>query len=173
MRANSNGSDLETMRNDLRFEAGAGARRDLCLTEWKIGRNGPLSALERSRRGPEFTQSCTCGSIRRQEGNRCFARGDPGVFAESIPEQRDLFWSGEDRTLPDGSTLGGTFRARHQGAHFLDRVIFPGEVSDAELESYLAQCDVFVAPSRYESFGLVFLEAMMFSKPTSVAAREG
>ena len=26
-------------------------------------------------------------------------------------------------------------------------------------------CDVFVAPSRFESFGLILLEAMMFAKP--------
>ena len=27
------------------------------------------------------------------------------------------------------------------------------------------KCDIFVAPSRYESFGIVFVEAMKFSKP--------
>lgn len=79
---------------------------------------------------------------------------------------------GEDRTLPDGTTLGGEFRARHHKASFRDRVIFAGEVSDERLEAYLAQCDIFVAPSRYESFGLVFLEAMMFGKPV-VGCRAG
>jgi glycogen(starch) synthase len=79
---------------------------------------------------------------------------------------------GEDRTLPDGSTLGGAFRARHSGASFLDRVVFAGEVSDAQLEQHLQNCDIFVAPSRYESFGLVFLEAMMFAKPV-VGCRAG
>src|SRR5579863_9917126 len=58
------------------------------------------------------------------------------------------------------------------GAGFLDRVNFTGEVSDARLEMHLHQCDVFVAPSRYESFGLVFLEAMMFGKPV-VGCRAG
>ncbi len=32
------------------------------------------------------------------------------------------------------------------------------------LERYAA-CDVFVAPSKYESFGLIFIEAMCFGKP--------
>jgi hypothetical protein len=79
---------------------------------------------------------------------------------------------GEDRTLPDGSTLGGAFRSRHAGAKFLERVIFAGEVTDAQLEQQLQACDIFVAPSRYESFGLVFLEAMMFGKPV-VGCRAG
>lgn len=79
---------------------------------------------------------------------------------------------GEDRSLPDGSTLGADFRARHFSADFLDRVAFGGEVSDAQLESHLQACDIFVAPSRYESFGLVFLEAMMFGKPV-VGCRAG
>jgi glycogen(starch) synthase len=79
---------------------------------------------------------------------------------------------GEDRTLPDGSTLGDAFRSRHAAAKFMDRVIFAGEVSDSQLEQQLRECDVFVAPSRYESFGLVFLEAMMFGKPV-VGCRAG
>ena len=79
---------------------------------------------------------------------------------------------GEDRSLPDGSTLGGQFRTRHHGANFIERVSFAGEVSDSQLEMHLQRCDIFVAPSRYESFGLVFLEAMMFGKPV-VGCRAG
>jgi glycogen synthase len=79
---------------------------------------------------------------------------------------------GEDRTLPDGSTLGGAFRSLHAGSKILERVIFTGEVSDTQLEQQLQACDIFVAPSRYESFGLVFLEAMMFAKPV-VGCRAG
>ena len=33
------------------------------------------------------------------------------------------------------------------------------------LDFYYENCDVFVAPSRYESFGIIYLEAMKFSKP--------
>jgi glycosyltransferase involved in cell wall biosynthesis len=100
------------------------------------------------------------------------------VLLAAIPELSEKYpfarfvLVGEDRTLPDGSTLGGEFRRRHAGVHFVDRVIFAGEVSDAQLEANLGECDIFVAPSRYESFGLVFLEAMMFGKPV-VGCRAG
>lgn len=47
----------------------------------------------------------------------------------------------------------------------LARIDFEGFVTARRLQELYAGCDVFVAPSRYESFGLIFLEAMMHSKP--------
>src|SRR5262249_13874738 len=46
-----------------------------------------------------------------------------------------------------------------------DRVKFLGLVDESDLYQLYADCDVFVLPSRYESFGLVLLEAMQFGKP--------
>ncbi|MGH9403527.1 MAG: glycosyltransferase, partial [Terriglobia bacterium] len=79
---------------------------------------------------------------------------------------------GDDPVMADGTCFAELFRQLHASAPFLDRVIFAGAAPDRELETYLAQCDIFVAPSRYESFGLVFLEAMMFGKPV-VGCRAG
>lgn len=44
------------------------------------------------------------------------------------------------------------------------RVWFHGKVEDEQLRAYYAACDIFVAPSRFESFGLIYIEAMMFAK---------
>ncbi len=41
-----------------------------------------------------------------------------------------------------------------------DRVHFTGVVDAAELSRHYREADLFVAPSRYESFGLMFVEAM-------------
>jgi len=54
----------------------------------------------------------------------------------------------------------------------LNRVEFAGELTDEEVRLAYASCDIFCAPSRYESFGLVLLEAMSFAKPV-VACDEG
>lgn len=62
-----------------------------------------------------------------------------------------------------------TYRQRFEHspawAEVADRVWFRGRVTDTELRRHYAGCDIFVAPSRFESFGLVLLEAMMFAKP--------
>jgi hypothetical protein len=44
-------------------------------------------------------------------------------------------------------------------------VQFTGPVDDTLLRRYYAGCDVLVVPSRFESFGLILVEAMMFAKP--------
>jgi hypothetical protein len=57
------------------------------------------------------------------------------------------------------------FRLRHADAAWLDRVSFLGLVDPETKLALLRQTDVVVMPSRYESFGLVGVEAMMFGKP--------
>ena len=66
---------------------------------------------------------------------------------------------------PGGIPYRKAFESDPAAAGILDRVSFHGEVSDESLRGLYRACDVFVAPSRYESFGLVFVEAMMFGKP--------
>jgi glycosyltransferase involved in cell wall biosynthesis len=53
------------------------------------------------------------------------------------------------------------------------RVRFLGEVSDRERDAELQRCDVFALPSSGEGFGIVYLEAMAWSKPCLAAAAGG
>lgn len=89
---------------------------------------------------------------------------DPNVIIEIIG----------DNTLPapGGGTYSDIFTADHQGSPNLDRVKFLGKVDDDELSSAFARAAIFVAPSRFESFGLVFVEAMRAGLPT-VGCRAG
>ena len=66
---------------------------------------------------------------------------------------------------PDGGTYISKFYKKHQGAYWLNRLCVSGVVSDEELEISYNKCDIFVAPSRYESFGLIYIEAMRYGKP--------
>jgi hypothetical protein len=96
----------------------------------------------------------------------------PGLMTR----HRDLIANlvGEHRiTGTDGRTLLDLFRAKHANAPWLDRVQTPGAVDDAKLLEAYRQCDVFVAPSRFESFGLIYIEAMRFGKPVVALASGG
>lgn len=66
----------------------------------------------------------------------------------------------------DGKTFRQEFASRQISADVKKRVLFHGEVAEEELRGFYKACDIFVAPSRFESFGLIFVEAMMFGKPT-------
>lgn len=64
-----------------------------------------------------------------------------------------------------------TYFAR-QYPNLTNRVQFKGAVSDDELQRQYQACDLFVAPSLYESFGLIYLEAMNYAKPV-IGCRAG
>ena len=64
-------------------------------------------------------------------------------------------------------------RAHAEDPDLLRRVSFTGEVAEAKLWELYERCDIFCAPSRSESSGLVLVEAMMFGKPVIGGAVEG
>ena len=49
--------------------------------------------------------------------------------------------------------------------HLRDRVFFHGFISNEEVTRHYEKCDLLVAPSLYESFGQIYLEAMSHGKP--------
>jgi hypothetical protein len=79
-----------------------------------------------------------------------------------------------DDTLPDedGRRFSQKFKAQHRGAPFLDRIRFHGRLDDDRLKGLYADCDAFVAPSLFESFGLIYVEAMQYGKPV-IGCRTG
>jgi glycogen(starch) synthase len=72
---------------------------------------------------------------------------------------------------PDGVPYRAAFEAA-MPAGLAGRIRFHGEVTEDRLRGFYAACDMFVAPSRYESFGLIVVEAMMYGKP-AIACRIG
>jgi len=77
--------------------------------------------------------------------------------------------AGGDNSLHDGfqaqtgQTYADYFTRKY--AQYTDRVSFLGKVDDEQLNNLYQSCDLFVAPSLYESFGIVYLEAMNYGKP--------
>jgi glycosyltransferase involved in cell wall biosynthesis len=53
-----------------------------------------------------------------------------------------------------------------------DSVEMPGALDRQEVAQYMDKCDFFVLPSRYETFGVVYIEAMASGKPV-IAVKNG
>jgi glycosyltransferase involved in cell wall biosynthesis/GT2 family glycosyltransferase len=79
--------------------------------------------------------------------------------------QVDVLLVGEIVADTRDASLPQTFARRRGHEPWSDRITFEGYAPAPRLDQAYADCDIFVAPSRYESFGLVFVEAMMFAKP--------
>lgn len=102
------------------------------------------------------------------------------VLLRAIPELCDKYpnllfrFAGDNAILIPGrsETYEQAFFAEPAHEKYRGQLVFEGKVSEARLRQLYAQCDIFVSPSRYESFGLIFLEAMMFGKPV-VGCRAG
>jgi len=62
-----------------------------------------------------------------------------------------------------GTTFKKYFKRKYK--HLMKNVLFLGEIPDGQKEQELESCDIFVSPSLYESFGIIFIEAMRHKKP--------
>lgn len=67
----------------------------------------------------------------------------------------------------DGLGMGRAWleKLRWRAPNWTSRIELAGQVSAERLTAFYGQCSLFVAPSIWESFGLVFLEAMSHGKP--------
>ena len=118
------------------------------------------------------------GKIRLLFVGRIEARKGVDVLLEAAYKVLPEFPNAELILLGKHNPAGGEScmeaHARHMTAHpaLEEQIQFIGEVGDDALMQAYADCDAFVLPSRYESFGLVLTEAMMFGKPV-IACRAG
>lgn len=99
----------------------------------------------------------------------------------------DVFVDALIRVLPDHPGWGGVVLGRATGAHtaffadqrakvekagLADRILFPGEVATSDIALWYRGLDLYVAPQRWEGFGVTPLEAMACAVPV-VATRVG
>lgn len=90
-------------------------------------------------------------------------------IAHLVPVLRQLLQTRQNVVVDlVGSKVDDVNMAMVQGLldEFPDRVTWHGFISDADLDGLMRRSDVFFAPSLYESFGLIFAEAMRYSIPS-------
>lgn len=112
------------------------------------------------------------GRLEPRKGIQALLGALPGLLTTHPDWHCDVV--GDANPLVPGTqvTYRDQFKAMHAGAPWLDRVHFHHAVSDERLARFYAGCDVFVAPSLFESFGLIYPEAMQYGKPV-VGCRSG
>jgi glycogen synthase len=104
------------------------------------------------------------GRFEKRKGIDLLLGAIPQVLA-THPSVRFVLLGAHDLPGEHGESYRDVFLREHAGAPWMDRVEMPGIVDDDELWDAYRRCDVFVAPSRFESFGLVYVEAMMAGRP--------
>lgn len=129
------------------------------LRDWstlEIEAPPPLSA--------QSTRICFIGRLEYRKGADVFLAVVPDLLKQYPMLHIDIV--GDDSIPAEGhKTFRTGFEVSNSEACRSGRVSFHGNVSDARLRGFYASADVVVAPSRFESFGLVHLEAMIFGKP--------
>lgn len=114
------------------------------------------------------------GRLERRKGIQTLFEAIPAVL-QRVPSAHFLI-AGKDNSKNDGfyAAEGQTYPESflRKFPQLSERVQFLGYVSEEELHKLYKRCDVFVAPSLFESFGFIFLEAMQHAKPV-VSCRAG
>ena len=111
------------------------------------------------------------GRLEKRKGVHILVQAIPYVL-KKIPNARFII-AGRDSFIDDASvSFSGSskhsFKERLIAMlpeHCRKNVEFLGYVSPDDLDKYYRECDLFVAPSLYESFGLIYVEAMSYAKP--------
>ena len=123
----------------------------------------------------DYNQSCevkkSSSSLKLLYVGRFEKRKGTDTVLSVIPQLMEKYSNleiamvGDHSISNDDEQMLARFKAEHEGKDWLEKVSFPGRVNDEELMMFYKNAHVFVAPSTYESFGLIYLEAMMFGTP--------
>lgn len=114
----------------------------------------------------EFLNILSVGRLEARKGTDVLLKAIPKVL-EAFPQTRFTFVGMDHKNRYEKQFVVETNNA------FSDRVQFAGKVSDEELKRFYEACDMLVVPSRYESFGLIYLEANSYGKPAVGGAAGG
>ena len=123
---------------------------------------------------PETLTVLYLGRLEKRKGIQDLFAAVPEVL-QHVPNVRFVI-AGADNSHRDGfQQRTGMNYAAYFNRHYKKyaaHVSFLGRVSEEKLHELYQTCDLFVAPSLYESFGLIYLEAMNYAKPV-IGCRAG
>ena len=101
------------------------------------------------------------GRIRAQKGTDVFV----DAMIRVLPERPDVTAVVLGRATAEHQGFLEELKARVAAAGLSDRILFPGEVGPTETAPWYRALDLFIAPQRWEGFGVTPLEAMASGAP--------
>ncbi len=110
------------------------------------------------------------GRLETRKGTLPLLNAVPDIL-ERFPETRFVL-IGSDRAHCPGNRTHSQYLEDEFPAEVRRRVQIMGRLPQDDVDRWLQEADVFVAPSLYESFGLIFVEAMRWGTPV-VGTRAG
>ncbi|MEM7331960.1 MAG: glycosyltransferase [Chloroflexota bacterium] len=123
---------------------------------------------------PEKFTVLYLGRLEKRKGIRDLFQAIPTVL-KTVPNAEFII-AGADNSTRDGflEQHGMDYATYFQKTYptLAKHVSFLGQVSEEKLHQLYQSCDLFVAPSLYESFGLIYIEAMNYAKPV-IGCRAG
>lgn len=103
------------------------------------------------------------GRLEKRKGIDTLFKAIPSII-DAIPNSRFIIIGKDTHLAPDGGSYQ-RYLLVNLNKKYHNHVEFLGYVDSSELNEYYRNCSVFVAPSLYESFGIIYLEAMAWGKP--------
>lgn len=108
--------------------------------------------------------------LEHRKGTLTLLEAVPEMVAEH-PDLR-IHIVGKDRPhAPEGKFFKAYFAEHYPD--YTDNVIFHGFVADEDIDGFYNDATLFVVPSVYESFGLIYVEAMMKALPVVASSGGG
>ncbi|MFB6169328.1 MAG: glycosyltransferase family 4 protein [Haloferacaceae archaeon] len=130
----------------------------------RLAGDPPTAEAVRARAAEEPLRVVAVGSLVPRKGHRTLLRGLAGV---AEPWRLDVCGAEPDREH------AAALRACAADLGVCDRVRFHGRVSDDALGDRLDEAHLFALPSRYEGYGIAYLEAMRAGLPVIASSAGG
>lgn len=135
-----------------------------------LGIEAPDRELLRAEADADNLSILYVGRLEKRKGIETLFRSIPKVLRE-MPEARFTI-VGKDTDLAPGGGSYKKYLLKHTDKKYRKSITFTDFVSSDQLQEYYRNCDIFVAPSLYESFGQIYIEAMAWGKPV-IGCRAG
>jgi glycogen synthase len=131
----------------------------LGLDDWTL-----LEVGSPIRTSDDTIRICFIGRLESRKGIDIFLEVVPEILKKYQHVHVDIVGNDEIKNS-NGISYRSLFEAENASFRGHPDLVFHGEVSEEQLRKFYRSADIIVAPSRFESFGLVHLEAMIYGKP--------